>query len=95
MHAQTGASYEFIYYDLCNTDVEKAAFTDYINTAQTAIKAYFTVNWEKFTWKHAESLRAETSVAVDYSTIFQIYDRDTFVTEFRYLPGMRIVEVSQ
>lgn len=42
--AQTGASYEFIYYDLCSTDVEKAAFTDYINTAQTAIKAYFTAN---------------------------------------------------
>ena len=93
--AQTGASYEFIYYDLCSTDVEKAAFTDYINTAQTAIKAYFTANWGKFTWNHAESLRAAISVAVDYSIIFQIYDGDTYVAEFRYLPGMSIVEVGQ
>lgn len=93
--AQTGASYEFIYYDLCSTDAEKAAFTDYINTAQTAIKAYFAVNWEKFTWNHAESLRVTTSVAVDYSIIFQIYDGDTYAAEFRYLPGMSIVEVGQ
>ena len=93
--AQTGASYEFIYYDLCSTDVEKAAFTDYINTAQTAIKAYFTANWGKFTWNHAESLRAAISVAVDYSIIFQIYNGDTYVAEFRYLPGMSIVEVGQ
>ena len=93
-NARTGASYEYIYYDVCTTDDERAAFEDDIRTAKDAFKAYLAANWEGFDWKQSESLQAQLCIYDDYSVGLQIHDGNLCTAEFRYLPDTGVSEVS-
>ena len=93
-NARTGASYEYIYYDVCTTDDERAAFEDDIRTAKDAFKAYLAANWEGFDWKQSESLQAQLCIYDDYSVGLQIYDGNLCTAEFRYFADTGISEIS-
>lgn len=93
-NARTGASYEYIYYDVCTTDDERAAFEDDIRTAKDAFKAYLAANWESFDWKQSESLQAQLCIYDDYSVGLQIYDGNLCTAEFRYFADTGISEIS-
>ena len=93
-NARTGASYEYIYYDVCTTDDERAAFEDDIRTAKDAFKAYLAANWEGFDWKQSESLQAQLCIYDDYSVGLQIHDGNLCTAEFRYFADTGISEIS-
>lgn len=85
--SQVGASYEYIYYELCTADDEKAAFEEHLRAAQNAFKLHLVENWTEYA-DQSESLRAMFSLAVDYTVIFELYDGDTCVATLHYLPGV-------
>lgn len=93
-NARTGASYEYIYYDVCTTDDERAAFEDDIRTAKDAFKAYLAANWEGFDWKQSESLQAQLCIYDDYSVGLQIHDGNLCTAEFRYFADTGVSEIS-
>ena len=92
-NARTGASYEYVYYDVCTTDDERAAFEDDIRTAKDAFRAYLAANREGFAWNQSENLQAQLSIYDDCSVSLQIYDGNLCAAEFRYLPDTGVSEV--
>lgn len=86
--AQMGASYEYIYYDLCPVDTEKAAFEAYLRAAKNAFKAWLSENWAAYAAEQSEMLRAMLSLAVDYSVNFELYDGNICMATLHFLPGM-------
>ncbi len=88
-NAVFGASYQYIYYDVCQTDEERADFSAYHERAKILFSQYLSTFLNLTGGDH--TFRASWSILVDYSITLNIYKDEWPFLDFMCLGGCDIV----